>query len=269
MIQPALSRAAFTRDTVSQRHNIRFPQEALHDAKQSESFFFLMEDGEEKRLRFHDYDEIYDRPGLYEQLFYERLGCVSTEVIATTLKNAIVSAGESMERQRILDLGAGNGISGEELKRLNVSRVVGADIIKEARDAAWRDRPGVYDDYMVADMTALTEKQKEHLRGWQLTGLTTVAALGFDDIPAEAFLKTVNLIADDGWVAFTIRTDFLAAEDKSGFAELIGTLLWKDQVELHHIERYRHRFSVDGEPIFYFAVVVRKRGPLDEALLKG
>ena len=77
----------------------------------------------------------------------------------------------------------------------------------------------------------------------------------------------MNLIADDGWIAFTLRTDFLREADTSGFAEMVKTMLYEDVVELHHIERYRHRLSIDGEPIFYFAVVARKKGPLPDSLL--
>jgi SAM-dependent methyltransferase len=251
------------------RHALRFPKESLRKHSQSESYFFINEGGNEKKLRFHDYDSIYSRPGLYEQLFYERLACDSPRQIADSLANAIAGAGEAIEPQRVLDLGAGNGISGEELKRHAISRVVAVDIIAEARDAAMRDRPGVYDDYLVADMTTLAPEQERELRDWRFTALTTVAALGFDDIPAEAFFEAVNLIEEDGWLAFTIRTDCLSEDDTSGFARLIKRLLYGDLVELHHIERYRHRLSIDGEPIFYFAVILRKRGHLDHKLLEG
>ncbi len=47
---------------------------------------------------------------------------------------------------RVLDLGAGNGVVGEELKKRGVSRLVGVDIITEAQAATERDRPGVIND---------------------------------------------------------------------------------------------------------------------------
>ena len=65
--------------TMENRYRIQFPPSDSQDLGQDEIFFTLIEDGEAKRLRFHDYDEIYKRPGLYEQLFYERLGCNSPE----------------------------------------------------------------------------------------------------------------------------------------------------------------------------------------------
>ena len=124
------------------QYALRFPREDSSALGQNEAFFYLIEDGETKRIKFHDYDAIYDRPGLYEQLFYERLRCTSPEVVASRLAAAIDHAGQSIEVQRVLDLGAGNGIVADELKRRGVARLVGLDIIPEARDAAARARPG-------------------------------------------------------------------------------------------------------------------------------
>ena len=43
----------------------------------------------------------------------------------------------------------------------------------------------------------------------------TVAALGYGDIPPQAFAEAFNLISDHGWVAFNIKDRFLQ-EEKSG-----------------------------------------------------
>ena len=47
----------------------------------------------------------------------------------------------------VLGLGVGNGMMGESLCKYGVSRLIGADIIEEAKVAAERDRIGLYDDY--------------------------------------------------------------------------------------------------------------------------
>ena len=70
---------------MSKRYRIQFPPSDSEQLGQDEVFFTLIEDGKEKRLRFHDYDEIYKRPGLYEQLFYERLRCNSPTKVALSL----------------------------------------------------------------------------------------------------------------------------------------------------------------------------------------
>ncbi len=250
-------------------YRIRFPRESSRELGQNQAFFFVGDPGtdDDVKLRFHDYDDIYGRPGLYEQLFYERLQCVSPNMVANRLARAIAASGEPIERLRVLDLGAGNGIVGEELKTYNIARLVGLDIIPSAKTSAFRDRPGIYDDYLIADMTALSDAQSGELSDWRLNAMTTVAALGFDDIPAKAFLSGVEAIANDGWIAFTIKADFLGDSDATGFADVIRKMLYDELVELHHLERYRHRLSIDGEPLFYFVIVARKKGPLPDNLL--
>jgi len=52
-----------------QRYRIEFPSSSSVKLGQDEVFFRLIENGKARRLRFHDYAEIYKRPGLYEQIF--------------------------------------------------------------------------------------------------------------------------------------------------------------------------------------------------------
>ena len=85
-----------------------------------------------------------------------------------------------------------------------------------------------------------------------------MAALGFGDIPPEAFVRAYNLIEDGGWVALNIKEDFLERED-SGFAGLIRRMLNDDTLELREQRRYCHRLSLAGEPLYYVALVARKR----------
>jgi hypothetical protein len=125
-----------------------------------------------------------------------------------------------------------------------------------------RDRPAGYDEYLVADMTDPDAATARTLDQWRLDALTCVAALGFDDIPAAAFVTAMEAIAPDGWLAFNIKADFLREADKGGFAALVKALLDRDLVELHLLERYRHRLSIDGEWLDYFVLVAKKRGPL-------
>lgn len=246
------------------RHPIRLPASEPHTTDQDEAWFVLDGADGDQRIRFHDYATIYGHPGLYEQLFYDRLKCQSPSVVAAHLRRAVEGAGCSFSELRCLDLGAGNGMMGEELQRLGIARIVGADVLPAARDAAERDRPGVYDAYLVADFTAPDPRLVDELKSWRLDCLTTVAALGFGDIPPEAFTNALGLIDEGGWVAFNIKERFLRSEDRTGFSRLIRELLFGDALELHHLERYRHRISIDGRPLYYYAVVARKlRGIAD------
>jgi hypothetical protein len=157
-----------------------------------------------------------------------------------------------------LDLGAGNGMMGEALAKYGVSRLIGADIIKEAKAAANRDRTGLYDDYYVFDFCDLNDEQRDEIASWSLNVLTVVAALGFDDIPPGAFIEGFNLIQSEGWVAFNIKESFLDYKDDSGFSKTIRELIFSEYLDLYYLERYRHRFSINGKPLFYFAVAGRK-----------
>ena len=249
-----------------QRYNIRFPAPASNQLGQDEAYFYLKENDQESKLRFHDYGDIYKRPGLYEQLFYERLKCASPQTIADILGKVLASSRVEMSELRVLDLGAGNGMVGEIMQ---VARVIGVDISQEAFEACERDRPGAYDAYYVADFCNLDPATEQELLDWQIDCLTCVAALGFGDIPTKAFATAFNLVKPGGWVAFNIKETFLQESDVSGFSRLTKYLLTSDTLEIHHMERYRHRISIEGQPLFYYALVGKKEFNISpEALLE-
>ncbi|QDV72197.1 methyltransferase domain-containing protein [Botrimarina mediterranea] len=189
-------------------------------------------------------------------------------MVGDLLKFAVESAGENLTELRALDLGAGNGIMGDVLKHHGMSRAVGADIIPEARDAAYRDRPHVYDEYYVSDFTNLQPSDHEQLAEWAFNCLTCVAALGFGDIPAQAFLQAAQLVQPGGWVAFNIKETFLDASDQSGFSRLIRELIFSEYLDLHQLQRYRHRLGMDGSPLFYFALVAKKTADIPVEFLE-
>ena len=120
-------------------------------------------------------------------------------------------------------------------------------------------RTGLYDEYYTFDLTDLTEEQEEELSQWSFDCLTTVAALGFGDIPVAAFKKAVDLVREDGWLAFNIKETFFSPSDKSGFSSYIRELIFSERFEVFRIDRYRHRLSMEGVPLYYYAVVGRKR----------
>lgn len=240
------------------RYRIQFPPANTERVKQGEVTFRLIEDGRPNELRFHDYAAIYERPGLYEQLFYDRLRCCSPRKVGDILAQTLHAAGESISELRGLDLGAGNGMMGEVLKKLGMSRLVGTDILPEARDACFRDRPEVYDEYYVADFTDLPAETVERIDEWQIDCLTTVAALGFGDIPPAAFAQAMHFVRPGGWVAFNIRDTFLERSDSGGFSRFVRELIQSEYLDVFHLEKYRHRLSMEGSPLLYFALVARK-----------
>jgi predicted TPR repeat methyltransferase len=238
------------------RWEISFPRDLVLD--QDEEWCEVRIGGRNIRVRFHDYHVIYECPGLYEQLFDDVLECVSPRVVRGLLARAVADRGIAPADLRVLDVGAGNGMVGAEIRALGAGTVVGVDIIEEAARAAARDRPGVYDDYLVADLTALTPEQREELTARRFNAMTTVAALGFGDIPPAAFTTAFNLVEPSGLIAFTIKEDFVTDHDVTGFSRLIKQMLAEEVITVIAEEHYRHRLSVRGDPLYYVAYVARK-----------
>ncbi len=238
---------------------VRFPRVDGAAPDQDREWCQVLIDGEFRRIRFHDYGEIYEVPGLYEAIFYEHLQCTSPRVVARLLDRELRRADVDPGSLRGLDVGAGNGMVGEELAKLGVASHVGVDLLQEAADAAERDRPGLYVDYLACDLTDLDPTERRRLEAPAPNLLTTVAALGFDDIPCEAFVTAYDMIADGGWIAFNIKDDFLDHRDASGFARLVRGMLADGVLEERARLTYDHRLSIGGEALKYVAIVGVKR----------
>lgn len=254
---------------MNKRYRIQFPPAQEHELSQAEAYFSIIEDGEPVKLRFHDYEQIFSKPGLYEQLFYDRLKCTSPQKVTELLYRSVSSEYKTCSELRVLDLGAGNGMMAEQLRETGVSRIVGADIIPEARDAAYRDRPCVYDDYLVADFTQLSGEQRDDLKDWNFNCLTSVAALGFGDIPPAAFFAALQMVATGGWVAFNIKETFLDLSDDTGFSRFVRELIFSKYFDVYQLELYTHRLSMEGVPLKYYALIGRVAAPIPEDFLSA
>jgi SAM-dependent methyltransferase len=234
--------------------DVRFPSqdEAL---EQDEEWCEVEEDGEVRRIRFHDYAEIYNVPGLYERIFYDALKCSSPQSVVGLLAEQL-RAGELL---RVFDVGAGNGMVAEQLDMIGTEFIVGVDIIPEAAEAAERDRPGLYDEYVVADLNDPKSGAAERLQRQRLNALTCVAALGFGDIPPEVFCEALRQVETPSLVVYTIKDAFLGEKDESGFSDLVERLEREGSLVTITTERYQHRLNWAGEPLHYVAVLAEKR----------
>jgi SAM-dependent methyltransferase len=235
------------------------PRQTGGGLDQDEEWCEVELEGERRRIRFHDYAAIYNVPGLYEHLFAELLECSSPAVVCDLLGAELDDAGVDAATLRALDFGAGNGMVAEGLADLGVDRIVGIDLLPEARDAALRDRPGLYEDYLAVDICDLHGDERAELEGHGCNLMTCVAALGFGDIPPAAFAEAFNLVASPGWIAFNLRERFLADADPAGFGAFIGRMLDDGVLEERARVSYTHRLSCAGEPLTYLALVARKR----------
>ena len=80
--------------------------------------------------------------------------------------------------------------------------------------------------------------------------------------------KTFNLIDEEGWVAFNIKETFLYNTDESGFSKLIRELIFSKYLNINHLDRYRHRLSIEGIPLYYFSVVCWKKADIPFDFIK-
>jgi SAM-dependent methyltransferase len=213
-----------------------------------------------RRLRFHDYAAIFEIPGLYERLFYDELECVSPRVVCELLAGVLEEREQEPAGLVVLDVGAGNGMVGEQLDELGAGSITAVDILDQAAAATDRDRPDVYDDYRVVDLCDPPPADDAALAGAGFNCLTSVAALGFGDMPPEAFARAFDYVADGGLVAFTLKERFTRPEaDESGFSRLIRGLHEDGRIEPLVEHRYRHRLSTAGEPLHYVAYIAEKQ----------
>jgi len=243
--------------------------ENREDFEQGEEQIIVNYKDDNEKICFHDYDKIYNIPGLYEEVFQNRMQCRTPDVIIETLEEMAEKYQEFFNNGlRIFELGAGNGVIGERLSRLNCEFLYGVDIIPEAKKAAMRDRPETYSDYHIIDMCSPDKCDMEDLRGLDFNTLIIGSALGFNDIPPEALINAFNLIADDGIIIFNIKDDYVSDDDYSGFNVLIKTL--EDECMDNFRSRlYCHRKLLNGSSVYYRAISGQKIKDLvlDEAVL--
>lgn len=250
----------------AQAYGIRLPDE--DNLSQDREWIEFEQDGVVRRIRLHDYSDIYRVPGLYESLFARTLQCTSPTRVVGLLRDVMLDQGDDPHRLRVLDVGAGNGMVGYELQSIGVDSVFGTDIIEEARDAVERDRSWCYDGYLVADLTGLSELDEATFLRQRFNAMTCVAALGFGDIPAAAFVKAISLIESGGWVAFNIKSDFIQERDRSGFSRLLKDLQKADILTMQAYVRYQHRLALSGEPLYYVAMIARKGQEVSEEIME-
>lgn len=241
--------------------------DTVEHLSQDEEWFEFVSMGNKERIRIHDYPRVYGIPGAYEELVYNKLKCCSPSYVVNLLEGVVDEYGEKIEDMRVLDLGSGNGMVGDELASRGIRTILGIDLIPEAKDAALRDRPGIYSDYIVADLTDLSPNYETTIREAKLDCITVVAALGFG-MPPYAFLKALGLIETPSWLGLSINENFLKYDETSGFNKLIRFLSREEYIGIYAYRRYKHRLSVSGEPIYYVAIAARKIRSIPNQLFK-
>jgi hypothetical protein len=214
------------------------------------------DDGRTEELQLHEYDRLFALPGAYEHIVHDRLGCRSPEELAAMLAGAVDRIGWERGAMRVLDLAAGNGVSGEALAAHGLNPVLGTDIVPAARDAALRDRPGLYDQYLTLDLLVLTEAQRATVAGLRANALCCVAPVGDDPsmLPPAALRAAGALLQPDALVAYM-------HDPAPGVPDAMTVEPWGEGVPAQELarRRYVHRYTVNGTPFEMDGVIWRLR----------
>jgi hypothetical protein len=215
-------------------------------------------DGTREEMRLHEYDRVYAVPGLYEEVVQHRLECRSPEVLVTSLVDQVTAAGEDPAGLRALDMGAGNGVVGEELRARGVAgTLVGMDAAMGAAPAAQRDRPALYAEYLTGDLSELPLADLVSRHG--LNCLVGAGALGLGHISAESFDAAWRAFPPGAWLAVTAAEDVLDPSSGDVGAYVARLRAGEHDTDVLHVEPFRHRLRMSGEPITYVVIVARRR----------
>lgn len=213
---------------------------------------------EHEVVHLHEYDRIYAVPGLYEHVVQERLRCRSPQVAADGFLRVLERLGLEPGPVAVLDVGAGTGAVGELLRDGGVARVVGVDALPAAREAALRDRPGVYADYLVGDFSD-DGALRTALRPYALGGLVSAGAFGGTHATPRALTNALAVLPAGAPVAFTIDERWMDTSDPDGFGATVDRLVADGELDVLERERFQHRVTTTGEPVFYELITARTR----------
>jgi hypothetical protein len=227
-------------------------------AEDDEALTVRWEDGREQTMRLHEYERVYPIPGLYEEVVQRRLQCASPRRLADAVVAACVAAGEDPAGLRVFDLGAGNGVVGEELAGRGVDVLVGSDNIAQAREAARRDRPSLYRDYLVGELRDWDTLERL-VRDGELNLLAAAGALGRGHVPVDDFRRLWGLFAPGAWLAITVARELAQPGDGDIGDWLADMAADGGDTKIISREPFRHRLTMAGEPITYEVVVGRRR----------
>lgn len=236
---------------------VALPDGAAQNGK--EAGYCLVDDGGTwRQVRFRGDSRLWEWPGVYESLVRTLLRGNAPGAIAHLLDRQLRATGRPAADLRVLDLGAGNGWMGEELVALGADEIVAVDATAAAAAAAERDHPDVYRDYLVLDMRRLSEAQRDELMNFDFNCMVCVDALAADEPAPNAFTEGFNLLAPDGWVAFHLNAETAEGGRDSRFARIVHRMIQSGAMNVATQQRYRHRFTSHGTPVFHIGVVARK-----------
>jgi hypothetical protein len=209
----------------------------------------------EDLVHLHDYERLYGVPGLYEHIVQHLLGCCSPQVAVDGLAGALAQLKVDPTGVVLLDLGAGTGLVGELASEIGVSTIIGFDALPAARTACLRDRPGVYQEYLLGDLAAGEPRLLADIRRHRPTALVSAGAMGGTHAPAPALANALAVLPADAPIVFTIDEHWMQTDAPGGYRTAMKRLLDSGELRLLRRSRFQHRVTTTGEPIHYELIV--------------
>ena len=244
-------------DYIPSLYGVRF--EEPETSRQSDEFFIATVAGAERRYNIHDYDTLYAVPWLYDIALYHGLECRTPTEMATAIDGVWAEAQVDRSALRVLELGAGSGAFGHELRRLGIGRLEAIDISVQAELAAQRDRAGLYDAYHVDDLTRLQDDVRSALLATKFNVVAMASATGWGNhIPVEGFERAFEFLQPGGWFIFHVKPN-------DPDPECIELCRWIEgkfadgALRQSYRASHFHRRSSNGQDIFYDVVIGTKR----------
>jgi len=226
-------------------------------SQEEERLTVCFEDGRREEMRLHEYGRVYAVPGLYEDVVQRQLACASPSELAGALAKEVEAEGSSLADLTVLDIGAGNGVVGEELQQRGLTApIIGLDNEPEAGFAAGRDRPGLYAHYLTGGLEdfSIGSLVEDH----ELNCLVGAGALGLGHISAAGFDEAWRAFPAGAWLSITAAEEVVSSEG-GPLAEYVAALRrGEHDTEVRHLTRFRHRLRMSGEPIYYYVIVARR-----------
>lgn len=234
-------------------YQISFPE--VSGLSQGEEYFYATIDGKRHKIQLHDYESIYQHPFLYEAVLCDFLKYGTPQEIIKALKQVTISEKIQPEEMNVLEIGAGSGVFGEHLANFGVGKLTGLDIEPAAKEAAFRDRPGLYHDYVVLDLINLTPAQSEMLLERQFNCVAVAAATGWGNhIPVAGFQSAFDHLMPNGLFIYHVKRDKDDLECVE-LAQWIDNLIAKKALDCKFHDACYHRQTIEGFDIYYDVII--------------
>ncbi len=219
------------------------------------------QDGTQKMLHAWDYKSMFKHPFLYDEYYGQYLKLDAPRIIWSYFQD-VLKKQEENNPLRILDIAAGSGQLGSEIRKSNAEChiLVGLDILTEAKQATLRDRPGIYDDYCVLDLANLANNDLRYLKSLDPNCIFIISATGggdttdehnYKDVELEEYKTLLSIVSSGSFFIFNVREHYTPGQ------KIILDFLKKYCKVVGHKVHF-HRYLTNGEPINFQTFILKK-----------